>query len=218
MIAMLRGTLLERRGAEVVIDCGGVGYQVHVSGFTAGALPAIGSPVTLRVFTHAQENKIALFGFATAEERELFDLLITVKNVGPSSAIKILSAGAGPRDIAALIASEKVAGLKSIKGVGKKTADLLVVELREKCEGLLTAWGAGPLEAPAPAPSSSGSPLRDEVLEALVGLGWRAAEAEQALESVDLDATLGLEAALRQALQAIGRGRADAAASRSAPR
>jgi holliday junction DNA helicase RuvA len=205
MIAMLRGVLADKRGPEVVIDCGGVGYQVHVSGCTANALPAAGEVATLRIFTHAQENKIALFGFATEEERDLFDLLITVKNVGPSSAIKILSAGAGPHDIANLIASEKVAGLKSIKGVGKKTADLLIVELREKCESLLLAWGASrPTAAPA-APAARKGPLRDDVLGALVQLGWRPAEAEKAVESLELSPDLTLESALRQALRAMPR-------------
>jgi Holliday junction DNA helicase RuvA len=205
MIAMLRGVLADKRGPEVVIDCGGVGYQVHVSGCTANALPAVGEIATLRIFTHAQENKIALFGFATSEERELFDLLITVKNVGPTSAIKILSAGAGPHDIANLIASEKVNGLKSIKGIGKKTADLLVVELREKCESLVIAWGAGHPVTAAPPTRASKGPLRDDVLGALVQLGWRPVEAEKAVENLELSPDLTLESALRQALRAMPR-------------
>ena len=138
MIGQLRGTLAARlANNHVIVDCGGVGYEVACSGYTLAALPELEQPVTLRVFTHAQENKIALYGFATAPERELFDHLITVKNVGPSTAMAILSGGAEPRMIAELIAKEDTAGLTKIKGVGKKTAELLVVELREKSRNLV---------------------------------------------------------------------------------
>ena len=130
MIARLEGVLIERTPPRVIVDCGGIGYDVVCSGYTMAGLPADGERVTLRVFTHAQENKVSLFGFIDAQERALFDLLITVKNVGPSTAIAILS-GSTPRDIAALIAREDVAGLTRIKGVGKKTAELLCVELHE---------------------------------------------------------------------------------------
>ena len=141
MIARLEGTL-HREGDRVIVDCGGVGYEVLCSAYTIAALPAHGERVVLRVFTQMRETAIALFGFADVHERDLFDLLITVKNVGPSTAIAILS-GAGPRDIAALIAREDVVGLTRIKGIGKKTAELLVVELREKCELLVLSWNAG---------------------------------------------------------------------------
>ena len=214
MIALLRGTLFDRENGAVIIDCNGVGYQVWVSACTANALPPRGEPVTLKIFTHASENKIALFGFASAEERSLFDLLITVKNVGPASAIKILSAGASPHDIAQMIASEKTASLKSIKGVGKKTAEMLVVELREKCEALLVSWGAGGTIV-APVPDRAGSeprmlrtdldPLQADVLSALVQLGWRQAEAEKALSAIELGAEITLESALRRALAVMPR-------------
>src|SRR5262249_62161927 len=142
-----------------VVDCGGVGYEVKVSAMTLAALPEVGAEVGLRVFTHAQENRIALYGFATAEERQLFDLLITVKNVGPATAIGILSGAAAPQALARLVAAGDLAGLTRIKGVGKKTADLIVVVLREKCEWLLATWGAA--GAPAlPPPRAGGRPAR----------------------------------------------------------
>src|SRR5688572_17891211 len=141
VIARLDGVLIERWPPHVVIDCGGVGYDVVCSGYTLAGLPADGERVTLRVFTHAMENKVSLFGFIDQQERALFDLLITVKNVGPSTAIAILS-GSTPRDIAMLIAKEDVPGLVRIKGVGKKTAELLVVELHEKCSEVLLGWDA----------------------------------------------------------------------------
>ncbi|MGN6105257.1 MAG: Holliday junction branch migration protein RuvA, partial [Kofleriaceae bacterium] len=140
MIARLEGTLL-REDQQVIVDCQGVGYEVRCSAYTLAALPPSGERVALRVFTQVRETEIALYGFFEHQERGLFDLLITVKNVGPSTAIAILS-GAAPRDIAGLIAREDVPGLVRLKGVGKKTAELLVVELREKCELLLLSWNA----------------------------------------------------------------------------
>jgi Holliday junction DNA helicase RuvA len=208
MIARLAGTLIDRVGTHVVIDCGGVGYEVVCSAYTLAALPVLGERVTLRVFTQAQENKISLYGFIDTAERSLFDLLITVKNVGPSTAIAILSGGAAPRDIAQLIARDDLAGLNRIKGVGKKTAELLVVELREKCEMLLLSWNAEGGVRPAAVAAGSArnvDPLRAEVIAALVGMGWRSTEAEQALAEVPTSASDTLEGLLRQALRSMPR-------------
>ena len=209
MIARLDGVLVERGGPHVVVDCNGVGYDVACSAYTHAALPAVGERVVLRVFTHAQENKIALYGFIDQHERAIFDLLITVKNVGPTTAIAILG-GATPRDIAGLIAREDVAGLTRIKGVGKKTAELLVVELREKCEQLLLGWDASgglrAVVAPARAKASARHPLVDQVMAALVNMGWRPAEAEQAVASIDpATAAASVESLLVQALRSMAR-------------
>lgn len=208
MIGRLRGTLVGRSGAQVLVDCGGVGYEVTCSGFTLGGLPTLEQEVTLRVFTHAQENKIALYGFLTAAERELFDLLITVKNVGPSSAMGILSGGHEPRGIAELIAREDTAGLTRIKGVGKKTAELLVVELREKCDLLLLSWNASGEVRPVAAPTGARKarhPMLDEVFGALVGLGWKPVEAEAAVAELTVGPEITLETLLRQALRTMPR-------------
>jgi Holliday junction DNA helicase RuvA len=208
VIARLDGTL-HRDGEHVIVDCGGVGYEVTCSAYTLAALPASGERVALRVFTQVRETEIALFGFLDAQERDLFDRLITVKNVGPSTAIAILS-GAGPRDLASLIAREDVAGLTRIKGIGKKTAELLVVELRDKCETLLLSWnaegGVRPVAIPAGAARPrSGAPLRSpllgEVMTALVTMGWRPAEAEQAVSDLPVGDDASLESLLRQALR-----------------
>jgi Holliday junction DNA helicase RuvA len=212
VIARLDGTLVDRDGSHVVVDCNGVGYDVACSGYTLAALPAIGERVTLRVFTHAQENKIALYGFIDQYERAIFDLLITVKNVGPTTAIAILS-GSSPRDIADAIARGDVVGLTRIKGVGKKTAELLVVELREKCEQLSLGWEANgnlrAIVAPAPRAAKSGRhPLVEQVLTALVNMGWRPAEAEQAvaeLPDVAMRADATIEKLLVQALRTMPR-------------
>ncbi|MBP8805408.1 MAG: Holliday junction branch migration protein RuvA [Kofleriaceae bacterium] len=205
MIGQLRGTLAARLpNNHVIVDCGGVGYEVACSGYTLAALPEVDAPVTLRVFTHAQENKIALYGFFTTAERELFDYLITVKNVGPSTAMAILSGGAEPRAIAELIAKEDTAGLTKIKGVGKKTAELLVVELREKCELLLLSWNAagGPRPVAAVAGARRGRhPMLDEVAAALVGLGWKPLEAEAAVGELAVGPGITLEMLVRAALR-----------------
>ena len=209
MIARLEGTLV-RDGEQVIVDCGGVGYEVTCSAFTLAALPASGERVVLRIFTQVRETEIALFAFIDHEERALFDLLITVKNVGPSTAIAILS-GASPRDIGTLIAREDVAGLTRIKGIGKKTAELLVVELHDKCQVLLLSWsataegGVRPVAIPAGAARSrvapSRNPMLTEVMSALVTMGWRPVEAEQAVSDLQVGDNASLESLLRQALR-----------------
>ena len=211
MIARLEGVFIERMPPHVVIDCNGVGYDVVCSGYTLAGLPADGERVTLRVFTHASENKVALFGFIDSQERALFDLLITVKNVGPSTAIAMLS-GSSPRDITMLIANEDVPGLTRIKGIGKKTAELLVVELHEKCAEALLAWDAAAGLRPGAMTVGavrSGSPKRhplvDEVMLALVGMGWRPAEAEQAVVDLAVPPEATIEQLLRHALQSMPR-------------
>jgi Holliday junction DNA helicase RuvA len=210
VIARLEGVLVERTPPHVVVDCNGVGYDVICSSYTLGGLPADGERVTLRIFTHATENKLALFGFIDLQERTVFDLLITVKNVGPTTAIAILS-GSSPRDIATLVAGEDVRGLTSIKGVGKKTAELIVVELKDKCAETLLAWDAsGGLR---PVARSAGSvranpkrhPMVDEVMLALVGMGWRPVEAEQAVVDLPVPPEATIEQLLRQALRSMPR-------------
>jgi holliday junction DNA helicase RuvA len=212
MIGRLHGTLVDRAGTRVIVDCGGVGYEVTCSGYTLAALPPLGETVTLLIHTAVRETEIALYGFGSAQERTLFDLLITVKNVGPSSAVGILSGGHGPREVAGLIARDDVAGLTRIKGIGKKTAELLVVELRERCEMLLVTWTADgelrPVAASAGAIRGGGKarhPMLDEVAAALVGLGWRPAEVDQALGELAIEPGATLEGLLRQALRAMPR-------------
>ena len=210
MIARLEGTLI-RDGEHVIVDCNGVGYELICPAYTIAALPAHGERVTLRVYTQMRETAIALFGFVDAHERDLFDLLITVKNVGPSTAIAMLS-GAGPRDIAALIAREDVPGLTKIKGIGKKTAELLVVELREKCELMVMTWNAAggirPVAAVAGsvrAAKAGRHPLLGEVMTALINMGWRPAEAEAAVAELPVEEGSTIEVLLRQALRSMPR-------------
>jgi holliday junction DNA helicase RuvA len=211
MIARLRGILIEKSADGVVLECGGVGYDVGISAMTFASLPAEGAEVSLRVFTHAQENRIALYGFATSEERQLFDLLITVKNVGPATAVAILSGSSSPQILARLIAAGDLAGLVRIKGVGKKTADLMIVELKEKTEWLLATWGAGGIGvSPLPAPSRTATktpraPILDDVASALVNLGWRPAEVEKVVVRLDGGSGASIESLLREALRSMPR-------------
>jgi Holliday junction DNA helicase RuvA len=206
MIARLRGVLVERSVDSVVVECAGVGYDVNVSQCTLASLGEVGGEVTLRVHTHATENRIALYGFATAAERQVFDFLITVKNVGPSTAMDILSGAPSPQALARTIAAGDVVALVRIKGVGKKTADLLVVELKEKCEWLLAKWGAAGEDvrlAPAAAPigKPARTPLLDDVASALVHLGWRPAEADKILAQLAVPPGATIETLLRDALR-----------------
>ncbi len=209
MIARLEGTLV-RDGAQIIVDVSGVGYEVTCSAYTVAALPAHGERVMLRVYTQVRETEIALFGFHDQMERGLFDLLLLVKNVGPSTAIAILS-GSNPRDIASLIAREDVAGLTRIKGIGKKTAELLVVEIREKCELLLMTWTASgdvrPVATAAGAPRAKlgRHQLLDEVASALVGMGWRPVEADAAVVDLELTPDAKVETLIVQALRKMPR-------------
>lgn len=218
MIARLDGTLIEKDPPRIIVDCHGVGYDVICSSYTLGQLPVDGERVTLRIFTHATENKLSLFGFIDRQERTLFDLLITVKNVGPSTAIAILS-GSNPHDITTLIANEDVPGLTRIKGVGKKTAELLVVELKDKAAEALLMWDSNGGVRPAASLSASQiravktkrHPVIEEVATALVGMGWRPQEADQAVVELPVPADAKandpalIAQLLRQALRSMPR-------------
>ena len=206
MIARLEGVLIERDPPHVVVDCNGVGYDVICSTYTLAGLPSDGERVTLRIFTHATENKLALFGFIDQQERTMFDHLIKVKNVGPSTAIAILS-GSSPREIAEMVAREDVVGLTRIKGVGKKTAEMIVVELHEKCEMILLSWAADgtPRAVVKPKAAPKRPPMLDEVASALVGMGWRPNEADAAVAELVIEQSSSLEGLLRQALRSMPR-------------
>ncbi|MFO0584124.1 MAG: Holliday junction branch migration protein RuvA [Anaeromyxobacter sp.] len=192
MIARLTGTLLEKDPERLVIDVGGVGYLVHVSAATSASLPGAGAKATLRTFTNVKQDAIDLFGFATEDEESVFRALIEVKGVGPRAAQNILS-GIEPRDLAQAIAQGDVARLTKVPGVGKKTAERLVVELKEKLAVLARAAG--------PAPKAGGGVL-EQLEQALVNLGYRPAQAEQVREALRDEAEgKRLDELLREALK-----------------
>jgi holliday junction DNA helicase RuvA len=198
MIAFLRGDLIENTGETVVVEVAGIGYQVLISGATLGALPAVGSVAQLHVHSHfVKDEPIRLYGFADADERRLFETLIDVQGVGPRVALAIL-AGLPPEELVRAISTSDVNRLKQIKGVGGKLAERLALELREKIAALPAAR-ARPSSPPSPAGAPKG-PL-GEVYGALVQLGYKPAEFEALLET--MDAKRPIEDLVRDALGAL---------------
>lgn len=176
MIALLRGTLVEKHPNQAIVDASGVGYDVTISVSTFTSLPDPGARVELRIHTHVREDAISLFGFLSAQEKQLFEKLITVSGIGPKLAITALSGLAAPSLIAA-IRNGAVDQLVRIPGVGKKTAERIVLELRDKMDTL------GPASAPAPgAPLVAFDPVDNDVISALVNLGLQRPAAETALK------------------------------------
>ena len=174
MIAFLRGTLLHRQPARLVVDVHGVGYELQVTVPTYARMATLGGGVELFVHTHVREDAIQLFGFAEAAEKQLFERLITVNGVGPKLGLAILS-GLPPDQLGAAIRDADYARLTAIPGVGRKTAERLVVELRDKLPAV-----AEPTAAAAATPAG----FAEDVVSALVNLGYPAAAAARAVERV----------------------------------
>jgi Holliday junction DNA helicase RuvA len=175
MIAHLRGKLLAKHPNQAIVETGGVGYDVSISVPTFSDLPAIGGEVTLHIHTHVREDLIALYGFLRPAEKRLFEKLITVSGIGPKLAVTILSGMAADEMISAIRGND-VNRLTRIPGIGKKTAERMVLELRDKLapEGVAES-------AVMPAMS----PVEEDVLSALMNLGYQRAAAERALASVE---------------------------------
>jgi len=195
VIARLAGLVVEKGEDTAVLDVNGVGYLVHLSAASLLALPPRGEKAALRVVTHLRQDALDLFGFATAEEEDVFRALVEVKGVGPRAAQNILS-GIEPRELAQAVAQGDVARLTKVPGVGKKTAERLVVELKEKLVALARA--AGPVAAQAK------GGLLEQLAVALVNLGYKPAQAEQVAEAMrDRAEGKGLDELLREALKAM---------------
>lgn len=177
MIAFLRGRLAEKQPNRIVVDVGGVGYDVHVPLSTFYRLGEPGADVALRIHTHVREDALALYGFATAFEQQLFERLIDVSGIGPRLALAVLS-GIEPADLARAIQDNNVMRLTSIPGVGKKTAERIALELRDKL-----VPGAGTDDEGPRVARTDGEALRDDLLSALVNLGYHRPLAEKAVES-----------------------------------
>src|SRR5438477_5154210 len=175
MIAHLRGRLIARHPNQAIVDAAGVGYDVVISVPTFSELPSLGSEVSLHIHTHVREDQIALYGFLRPEEKELFEKLITVSGIGPKLAITILS-GMPADDMVNAIRGSDVARLTKIPGIGRKTAERMVLELRDK---LPSAEPGQISEAVAT------SPVEEDVLSALLNLGYQRASAERALASAN---------------------------------
>jgi Holliday junction DNA helicase RuvA len=175
MIAHLRGILLEKHPNQAIVEAGGVGYEVTIPISTYTALAAPGAEVALRIHTQVREDAIALFGFTTVQEKALFEKLISVSGIGPSLAIKVLS-GIQANDLVRIIRDGDVPMLVRVPGIGKKTAERIVLELRDKMEAL----GVGPA-SPKTAAAGIREPMEADVISALTNLGAQQGAAEIAV-------------------------------------
>lgn len=195
MIAMLRGVLVEKGPNHAIVDAGGVGYELHIPITTFTHLPNVGAEVRLRVYTHVREDTLALYGFLSADEKTLFEKLIGVSGIGPSLAIKVLS-GLEAAELIAAIRKGEVERLVRIPGVGKKTAERMVLELRDKL--------AAPAGESAAAPAPSLSDVEQDVLSALLNLGCARPAAEQAVRKAKAGGVkVEFEAMFRRALELV---------------
>lgn len=202
MIASLRGRLLEKSSGACVLEAGGVGYLVSVSTHTARTLPEPGAEVFLLTHQVVREDALMLFGFAEADERRLFELLLGVSGVGPKVALAVLS-GLAPAALARAIRDEHVAALVAIPGIGRKTAERLVVELRDKLETIVAAGGVAGA-APGPATGRGVLPRSErfeDAVAALQSLGYSAPQAQEAVRHAHQAASEStLEELVRRAL------------------
>jgi Holliday junction DNA helicase RuvA len=194
MIGSLRGKLLEKRPNQILIDVGGVGYQVQIPLSTFAGLGALHNDATLLVHTHVREDQIGLFGFVTAREKQCFELLISASGVGPSLALKILS-GMSIEELVPAIRKGDLAKLVRIPGVGRKTAERMVVELRDKLAVVDVAEAGKP---------STRSQLEADVASALVNLGYDVNSVERAIEKTRATSGADFEKLLRCSLQILG--------------
>jgi Holliday junction DNA helicase RuvA len=194
MIGSLRGKLVDKRPNQILLDVGGVGYQVHIPLSTFAALGVLHDETTLLIHTHVREDQFSLFGFITAREKHCFELLISASGVGPSLALKILS-GMSLEELVPAIRKGDLAQLVRIPGVGRKTAERMVVELRDKLAMVDVR------EAGKPATRSQ---LESDVASALVNLGYDERSVERAIEKARASADADFESLLRTSLQLLG--------------
>jgi len=194
MIALLTGTLVEKAPNRCIIDVNGVGYGVLVSLNTFAWLPEVGGRASLCIHTHVREDMLELYGFATPEERSIFQRLIGVSGIGPKTALAILSGLSAERLVEAISAEDR-ATLATIPGVGRKTAERIIVELKDRLGAIASA-------RPAP---SAGAALFEDAVSALVNLGYGRPAAEAAMRKVNPTEGMRIEDAIRAALKELCR-------------
>lgn len=199
MIARLRGELIEREGIRAVVECAGVGYEVHVPECVALELPGLGEPVDLYIRQAFRENEVSLYGFANPHQRRLFDLLTEVKGCGPKIGLSILSA-LGEVGAAHAIATQDARSLTRASGVGARLAERILVELRDKVQQEMLLLKAGATQPHRAASAQAGN----DVIEALLALGYRRSEAEAAALEAQHDVQ-GVEAQVRAAIRRLSR-------------
>lgn len=194
MIARIAGRLLEKHPSRVIVDVNGVGYDVQIPLSTFYNLGEPGGDVALRVHTHVREDALALFGFATPLELQLFERLIGISGVGPKLALAVLS-GIEPPELVGAIRAQDVGRLTKIPGIGKKTAERISLELRDKLPASIALAGE--------ASPAAGDGLRDDVISALLNLGYQRPAAEKAVGTVMNDGADAFEPALKKALKTL---------------
>ncbi|MGA8143947.1 MAG: Holliday junction branch migration protein RuvA [Candidatus Acidiferrales bacterium] len=194
MIGSLRGKLIEKRPNQLLVEVGGVGYQVQIPLSTFAGIGALHADATLLIHTHVREDQITLYGFVTAHEKQCFELLISASGVGPSLALKILS-GMSIEELVPAIRKGDLAQLVRIPGVGRKTAERMVVELRDKLAVVDVAESGKP---------STRSQLESDVASALVNLGYDVKSVERAIEKSRVTSGAEFEDLLRSSLQILG--------------
>lgn len=205
MIAQLKGSLIEKGLDAVVVDVGGVGYAVSISLNTLAVLPQVGQPVRLFTYLQVREDALQLFGFATPEERRAFELCIAVSGIGPKIALAVLS-GLDPRGLAKVISEGDIHRLKRVPGIGPKTAERLVLELRDKVGRIGVSAAEGPARGETRVKSAAGGGIESDVALALINLGYKPADADRAAETaLREDPTATVEAVLRRALRLLQR-------------
>jgi holliday junction DNA helicase RuvA len=195
LIAYIRGRVLEKHPQRVIVDVNGVGYDVQVPLSTFYSVGEAGADVTLRVHTHVREDALALFGFATPLELDLFERLISISGVGPKLALAVLS-GIDSADLVRAVRVQDVARLTTIPGVGKKTAERIALELKDRLpKGL---------PADATKPRAPQDELKDDVISALLNLGYQRAAADRVIDKAAADGG-SLQDVLKRALRALAR-------------
>jgi len=206
MIAHLSGTLLSKQATSVIVDVAGVGYEVTIPLSTFYELADTGSAVQLRIYTHVREDALQLYGFKTARERELFLRIISVSGIGPKLGITLLS-GMSADEMIASIRTNNLARLTLIPGIGRKTAERLVVELREKVAAMSSAELEEQLGAPAEVKGeATEDSVRADALSALLNLGYQRSAAEKAIDSALVEGgDITVESVLRRSLRKLAR-------------
>jgi Holliday junction DNA helicase RuvA len=194
MIGSLRGKLVEKRPNQILVDVNGVGYQVQIPLSTFASLGALHAETSLLIHTHVREDQLTLYGFVTAREKQCFELLISASGVGPSLALKILS-GMSIEELVPAIRKSDLAQLVKIPGVGRKTAERIVVELRDKLVVI---------DVPEAGKPSTRSQLEDDVASALMNLGYDTKSVERAVEKSRAASGNDFEKLLRSSLQILG--------------
>lgn len=197
MIAQIRGVLLQKHPGSVIVEAGGIGYQLYISLSTFYELREVGETVLLHAHTHVREDAFQLFGFSTPLERELFRILIGVSGIGPKLAMNILS-GISPPELLRSLEGRDVDRLLSVPGIGHKTAERMLLDLQEKAKKIKSHWALPEREKPPV------DDMAEDVISALVNLGYKKNQAEKAVQStIQKNPEASLEQALKESLKAL---------------